>query len=97
MIIKKFNKSINALLTPLWCVKKNKGFGQNSNNYLTQGWFQTSVGKSYLSLFPKYVHVTPKCGIQEPIAGCFDAGMGTINFHHCYHKDQRDVNELTHG
>ena len=22
--------------------------------------------------------------------------MGTINFHNCYHKDQRDVNELTH-
>jgi hypothetical protein len=22
--------------------------------------------------------------------------MGTINFHHCYHRDQRDVNELTH-
>ena len=75
---------------------ENKGFGQNLNNYLTQGWYQTSVGKSYLSLFPNNIHVTPKCGIQEPIAGCFDAGMGTINFHNCYHKDQRDVNELTH-
>ena len=75
MLIKNFNKSINALLTPLWCVKKNKRFGQNSNNYLTQGWFQTFVGKSYLSLFLDNIHVTPKYGIQEQFAGCFDVGM----------------------
>ena len=84
MLIKNFNKSINALLTPLWCVKKNKRFGQNSNSYLTQGWFQTSVGKSYLSLCSNAIHITPECGIQEPIAGYLDAGIGTINFHNYY-------------
>jgi hypothetical protein len=65
-------------------------------SYETVGWKDFIVGESYLSLYPKDIHVTPQAALHAPVARCFQTGMLTLNFHNNYHLDQRDRNIPTH-